>query len=338
VLRIEPQIIAHDLHPDFYSTRYAARRAAANGLPAIAVQHHHAHIAAVMAEHGLAGPVLGLALDGVGLGTDGRAWGGELLRVDGGGFERVGHLRDIALPGGDRAAREPWRMAAAALHALDRASEIERRYPYPAARTVMQMLKDGIHCPSTSSMGRWFDAACGLLGVIERQSFEGQAPMLLEGLAARHGPVDLASGGYQITDGVLDMLPLMLTLVDEGDPLRGAARFHATLVEALTAWCVDSAHGGARHHRVRRRLLHERDSHQWTARPVECRRTRGCRAAPGSAQRRRHQSRTGLGRACLCPEWLGTTALKACHVPRAARPHRRTAASIAGGDRPGRRA
>ncbi len=241
VLRIEPQIIAHDLHPDFYSTRYAARRAAASGLPTIAVQHHHAHIAAVMAEHGLAGPVLGVALDGMGLGTDGRAWGGELLRVDGDGFERVGRLRDLALPGGDRAAREPWRMAAAVLHALDRASEIERRYPNPAARTVMQMLNAPSHCPTTSSMGRWFDAACGLLGVIERQSFEGQAPMLLEGLAARHGPTSAVVGGYQITDGVLDLLPLMRALLDEHDPARGAARFHATLVEALATWCADSA-------------------------------------------------------------------------------------------------
>ena len=241
VLRIEPQVVAHDLHPDFYSTRYAARRAAATGLPTVAVQHHHAHIAAVMAEHGLTGPVLGLALDGVGLGTDGGAWGGELLRVDAAGFERLGHLRNIALPGGDRAAREPWRMAAAVLHALGRGGEIERRFPRPAARTVAQMLDGGIRCPSTSSMGRWFDAACGLLGVIDRQSFEGQAPMLLEGLAARHGPIVPPDGGFAVDDGVLDLLPLMATLADEHDPMRGAALFHATLVAALAEWCANVA-------------------------------------------------------------------------------------------------
>ena len=166
VLEIEPQAVVHDLHPDFYSTRFAARFARTRAVPLVGVQHHHAHIAAVLAEHGVRGPVLGLALDGVGLGVDGTAWGGELLRVDGARCERLGHLARIALPGGDRAAHEPWRMAAAALHLMGRGERDRGAVPAAGrgARSQQMLLRD-LHCPMTSSMGRWFDAAAGLLGV-----------------------------------------------------------------------------------------------------------------------------------------------------------------------------
>jgi hydrogenase maturation protein HypF len=246
ILDVAPDVVAHDLHPDFHSTRFAAALAANLGIPAVGVQHHHAHIAAVCAEHGIAGPVLGLALDGVGLGSDGTAWGGELLRVEGARFERLGHLAPLALPGGDVAAREPWRMAAAALHALGHGDEIARRFAdEPAAATVATMLARGINCPQTSSAGRWFDAVAGLLGVKRRASFEGQAAMLLEGLAARHGQVKPWESGWRIVDGQLDMLPLLADLEDCEDATAGAALFHATFAAALCEWVGQAAqHSG----------------------------------------------------------------------------------------------
>lgn len=238
VLRIEPEIVAHDLHPDFFSTHFAARLAAEHGLPLLSVQHHHAHIAAIMAEHGVAEPVLGLALDGVGLGTGGAAWGGELLQVDtAGGFIRLGHLRELALPGGDRAAHEPWRMAASALHALGRGAEIARRFDAPAGKMLVSLLDGGFNSPYTSSAGRWFDAAAGLLGVRATTSFEGQAAMLLEALAERHGPVGTLDQGFVLEpDGTLNLLPLLDKLSEVDDASYGAALFHATLIEALAAW------------------------------------------------------------------------------------------------------
>jgi hydrogenase maturation protein HypF len=242
VLQVRPEVVAHDLHPDFHSTRFAADFAVEHELPLRAVQHHHAHIAAVAAEHGRKDAVLGLALDGVGLGADGTAWGGELLLVSGAAVRRLGHLRTLALPGGDRAAREPWRMAAAALHALGRSEDIVRRFTHRAAPTVVRMLAKNVQAPPTSSAGRWFDAAAGLLGVREVAAYEGQAAMLLEGLAEQHGPVAPWEGGWRIdAEGVLDLLPLLGHLADCTDAARGAAAFHATLAEALAAWAIAGA-------------------------------------------------------------------------------------------------
>ena len=239
-LAIEPTAVAHDLHPDFHSTRFAARYAAEHGIPAIGVQHHHAHIAAVCAEHGIATPVLGLALDGVGLGSDGMAWGGELLRVDGMHCERLGHFMPLNLPGGDVAAREPWRMAAAALHLLGQGETITARFAdEPAAATVTRMLQRTINSPTTSSAGRYFDAAAGLLDLRRRSAFEGQAAMLLEGLATRHGLTPpLANGWRMAADGTLDLRPLLQELATAPPKALGlmAARFHATLAAALLDW------------------------------------------------------------------------------------------------------
>ena len=243
ILKVEPRIIAHDLHPDFYSTRHAARLAAQWGVPTRPVQHHHAHIAAIVAEHRLPGPVLGLALDGVGLGSDGGAWGGELLLVDGAHCERLGRLRPLRLPGGDRAAREPWRMGASALSLAGRDNEIGTRFANEAAApSVRDMLVRRFNAPETSSMGRWFDAAAGLLDVRRRMSFEGQAAMLLEGAAERHGPVAADPSLYVIdADHELDLTALAMRLADLRDAGYGAALFHATLVDALATWVARAA-------------------------------------------------------------------------------------------------
>lgn len=274
LLDVRPRLIAHDLQPDSFSTRHALALAAQLDVPTLAVQHHHAHIAAVLAERRVEEPVLGLALDGFGLGSDGGLWGGELLQVDGAAFSRIGHLRELALPGGDRAAREPWRMAAAALHALGRGEEIATRFAaHAAAPTVATMLARGVNSPATSSMGRCFDAAAGLLGVKEITRFEGQAAMLLEGLAEAHGPAPALQDSWRLdAEGRLDLLPLLAAISVETCPARGAACFHASLVAALEAWVLDAAQrtglgvvalgGGCflnaiLHHGLRRRLLQE---------------------------------------------------------------------------------
>ncbi|CAM4035705.1 carbamoyltransferase HypF [Roseateles saccharophilus] len=243
--------LAHDLHPDFFSTRLAQQLAEAWGLPAVAVQHHHAHIGVVMADHGIEEPVVGLALDGVGLGTDGTAWGGELLWVAPGEWRRMGGLWPLQLPGGDVAAREPWRMAAAALQALGRGSEIEARFGpvvgTTAARGVQRMLAAGLNCPVTSSTGRWFDAAAGALALSVRQAHEAEAAIALEKQAVQY----LVSADVRPRDGLvdaqalqhLDLRPLLPRLFDAAGPgvAEAAAWFHVSLARALADWAAAAA-------------------------------------------------------------------------------------------------
>lgn len=242
-LDVQPGCVAHDLHPDFHSTRFAADLAEELGVFTLGVQHHHAHIAAVCAEHGSAGPVIGLALDGIGLGVDGTAWGGELLRVEGASFQRLGHLLPLGLPGGDRAAREPWRMAASVLHATGQNASIARRFGSQAgAGTVAQMLERGINCPKTSSAGRLFDAASGLLGLKEVCTHEAEAAMLLEQQARTFGEAEPMDSGFCMSEeGALDFRPLLVALSDCKNPGYGAALFHATLSLGLVQWAGRAA-------------------------------------------------------------------------------------------------
>ena len=238
MLHTKPELVACDWHRDYASSRLAERLSAETDVPLLRVQHHHAHVAAVLALHGHEGPALGIALDGHGLGAEGQSWGGELLRVDGAQFQRLGHFAPLAAPGGDAAAREPWRLAAGVLHALGRGGEITRRFPRQALAAPLARLLAGGDYPVTTAAGRLFDAAAGLLGVSERAAFEGEPPMRLEGLVSRLDPLP---GGFSLQDGVLDFTGLLAALCDCSDPVTGAQWLHGTLVESLVAWAVDAA-------------------------------------------------------------------------------------------------
>ena len=190
--------------------------------------------------------MLGLALDGVGLGPDGGAWGGELLLVDGARCQRLGHLRPLPLPGGDRAAREPWRMAAAVLNEQGRNAEIGTSLQEAGADLVAAMLQRQLNCPRTSSMGRVFDAAAGMLGLCSVMKYEAQAAILIEQAASRHieqhGWPPVLQGGWMIGgEGQLDLLPLLASLDGAEDVELAAARLHATLVAALAEWVGQAA-------------------------------------------------------------------------------------------------
>lgn len=233
MLGVEPSAIACDLHPDYLSTRWAKEQ----GLPLVEVQHHHAHAAACLAEHGETGPALAVVLDGTGFGTDGTIWGGEVLRCDLGSFERVAHLEPIPLPGGDAAVHEPWRVAASYLERSGRS------VPWERWAVVRQSL--AVNAPLSSGAGRLFDAVSALLGVRERVTYEGQAAIELEHLA---GAVQASPYACWIEDGVIRGADLVGAAQDDllGGRDRGeiAAAFHEGVAEAFATAC--RAAGGGR--------------------------------------------------------------------------------------------
>jgi hydrogenase maturation protein HypF len=236
IVDVRPEAVVCDLHPDYRSTQFAESL----GLPVIRVQHHAAHLAAVAAEHRLAGPALGLALDGHGLGLDGGAWGGEMLRLDGGRVDRLGHLAPLPLPGGDKAAREPWRMGVGALVAVGRANLAAALFPKaPLATPLARRIAGGDETLVTTSLGRLFDAVAALLGVREVQDYEGQAAMELEALV--DGP-EVLDGGWKLEDGVLSFAPLLNHIARfRPDARLGASLFHGTLIDGLAALAADGA-------------------------------------------------------------------------------------------------
>ena len=231
LLDVTPDLVACDLHPDYRSTLFAE----ATGLPVLRIQHHVAHLAAVAAEHHLSGPVVGLALDGHGYGDDGTAWGGELILLEGARWLRHGRLQPLTMAGGDRAAREPWRMGIAALVALGRGADAAAMFPdIEDAGRLAAFLAANPTSPATSSMGRLFDAAAALLGVCTHQSYEAQAAMELEALVQE---TRCLRAGYRIVDNLLDFRPLLGVLLTPGLSAReGAELFHGTLIAGLAAW------------------------------------------------------------------------------------------------------
>jgi hydrogenase maturation protein HypF len=276
---IEPQAVVHDLHPGYLSTEWAKGWAQERGLPLIAVQHHHAHVAGCMAEHGLEGPVIGLALDGTGYGTDGKIWGGEVLitRLD--GFDRFAHLEYVPMPGGEKAIKEPWRMAFAALRvagidaesaaALSGANEQE-------ARVLERMIERGVNAPLTSSLGRLFDAVAAV--VLNRRvvDYEAQAAIELEGIAVDEADdqpgyaIDFVGGNWDASDPVrISAAPLWHELVNDlragMSRARIAARFHAGVADGFVQATVHARmatglnrvamSGGCIHNRRLARLL-----------------------------------------------------------------------------------
>lgn len=241
---IRPEAVAYDLHPGYLATQEAL----AMDLPhKLGVQHHHAHIASVIAEHGLAGPVIGVAADGTGYGPDGAVWGCEVLIADLRGFTRFAHLAYAPLPGGDQAVRQPWRVAAAHLRRaygddfLGLEIPFVRRLDLARWRPLSQMIARGVNSPPTSSLGRLFDAVAALIGLRDVAQYEGQAAVELEAVAADDGrgyPVELGVGAPV----ALEAAPLVRAIVDDlraGVPAPViAGRFHRAVAEALARTCA----------------------------------------------------------------------------------------------------
>lgn len=251
ILQVRPRLAVCDLHPDFFSTHLAHELSATHDCPVLAVQHHHAHTAAVAHEYALSGPYWGLALDGVGLGSDGSIWGAELLACPGDGtFERLAHLQSMALPGGDKAAREPWRMGASLAVLADCADTIEQIWPQWATMPIVPLIQNTRLTRRTTSMGRLFDGVSAIARLCTVQHDEARAAMLLESAAQQvRAPYPVLTQGWSIEAGTLSLTPLIAQLIDmaiAGAPAGEiAALFHGTLSAALADLVIEHVPAGS---------------------------------------------------------------------------------------------
>ncbi len=249
LFRLDPEVVAYDMHPDYVSTQYALGLAAKEGLQGVPVQHHHAHIASCLVDHQVDGPVIGVALDGTGYGPDGTIWGGEFLVADYASFERVGHFEPVPMPGGDAAIRKPYRMALGYLYGLlgqdidlqglplETVDPVERKL-------IKRQIEKGVNTPLTSSAGRLFDAVAALIGLRSMVDYEAQAAIELE-MAAPDNVSELGAYSFSVgrQDGrlVIRLSELLAAIVHDVRtavaPAVISGRFHNTVTEAVSAVC-----------------------------------------------------------------------------------------------------
>ena len=254
LFHLHPEVLAYDLHPEYLSTKYAHSREEIQ--TRIGVQHHHAHIASCMADNHIEGEVIGVAMDGLGFGADGRLWGGEFFVANFLEAERVAHLEYVPLPGGAKAVREPWRMAAVYLHKTFGDDFLKLNLPFVhkldarAWATLDKMARTGMNSPLTSSMGRLFDAVSGMLGLRETVNYEGQAAIELEAIASRSHSVQGYEFEIDMSAGVIKAEALIRRavedLLDGVPPPVISAKFHLGVAHLIATL--------ARHTRVERRL------------------------------------------------------------------------------------
>jgi hydrogenase maturation protein HypF len=253
IFKVTPEVVAHDMHPGYLTTRLARELGSERGLPLVAVQHHHAHIAACLAEHGRSDPVIGIAFDGTGYGPDGAIWGGEVLVADLSGYERAAHLEYLPLPGGEAAIRRPYRIAWGYLLATQGSiPELPTlaAFPQEERRIVVQQIERGVNTPQTSSCGRLFDAVSALAGVCPVATFEAQAAIALELAARRANAHQTVPYPFSVdADGTIRVAALLATIVEDVEAGRAAsqiaARFHASVAQmAVEAACQTRERAG----------------------------------------------------------------------------------------------
>jgi hydrogenase maturation protein HypF len=243
VYRVKPEVLAYDLHPEYLSTQWALKQ---EGIKKIGIQHHHAHIASVMAEKGIKKKVIGVSFDGTGYGTDGNLWGGEFLIADITGFKRAGHFKYVPLPGGETSVKEPWRTAVSyikdmagdeAMHYLESIGFV-KRYGSDRLKNVLKIIDKKLFSPLSSGAGRVFDAISAIIGMCDKNTFEGEAAIALESITipdlVDDYPIDIKFRETMEIDFSQTILKIVGDLVNGEDKGIISTKFHNTLVNAIS--------------------------------------------------------------------------------------------------------